>query len=111
MVDTIGIKPQSYLAVAEDEGAPNDGDAHVVERIRLKSAGVLEDDLTIEAPKVLTKPWRTTRYWLRLHGEANDIVEGACVEGTVRAAKDANGHEVYVPAPVSKDGATVPHAR
>jgi hypothetical protein len=111
VVDTTGIKPQSYLAVSEDEGAPNDGGAHVVERIRLKSPGVLEDELTVEAPKILTRPWKTTRYWSRLHGEQNDIVEGACVEGMVRAAKDANGHEVYVPAPVSKDGATVPYAR
>jgi hypothetical protein len=111
VVDTTGIKPQSYLAISEDEGAPNDGGAHVVERIHLKSPNVLQDDLTIEAPKILTGPWRTTRYWTRLHGETNDIVEGACVEGMVRAAKDANGHEIYEPAPVSKDGSTVPHAR
>jgi hypothetical protein len=111
VIDTTGIRPQSYLAVSEELGAPNDGDAHVVERIHLKSPGVLADDLTIEAPKVLTGPWRTTRYWMRLHGEKNDIVEGACVEGMVRAAKDANGHEIYEPAAVSKDGSTVPHAR
>jgi hypothetical protein len=29
----------------------------------------------------------------------------------VRPGKDANGHDVYAPAPVSKDGATVPYAR
>ena len=111
VIDTTAIKPQAYLAVSEEEGVPNDGDAHVVERLHLKSPDVLADDLTIEAPKVLAKPWRTTRYWTRLRGENNDIVEGACVEGMVRAAKDANGHDVYVPAPVSKDGAVVPRAR
>jgi hypothetical protein len=111
VVDTTAIKPQSYLAVSEDVGVPTDGGAHVVERIHLKSPNVLADDLTIEAPKILTRPWRTTRLWTRLHGETNDIVEGACVEGMVRAAKDANGHDVYQAAPVSKDGATVPYAR
>jgi len=111
VVDTTGIKPQSYLAISEDVGVPTDGGAHVVERIRLKSPNVLADELTIEAPKVLTGPWRTTRLWTRVHGEQNDIVEGACVEGAVRAARDANGHEIYEPAPTSKDGSTVPHAR
>lgn len=111
VIDTTAIKPQSYLAISEDVGVPNDGGTHVVERMYLKSADVLADELTIEAPEVLTKPWRTTRYWTRLHGEKNDIVEGACVEGMVRPAKDANGHQVYQAAPVSRDGATVPYAR
>jgi hypothetical protein len=111
VVDTTGIRPQSYLAVSEALGIPTDGGAHVVERLHLKSPNVLQDDLTIEAPKILTGPWRTTRYWMRLHGETNDIVEGACVEGMVRAAKDANGHAIFEPAPTSRDGATVPHAR
>ena len=111
VVDTVGIRPQSYLAISEELGVPTDGDAHVTERIHLKSPTVLQDDLTIEAPKILTGPWRTTRTWFRVHGESNDIVEGACVEGMVRAAKDADGHQIFEPAPVSKDGATVPHAR
>ena len=111
VIDTTGIKPQSYLAISEDVGVPTDGDAHVIERIHLKGPYVLADDLTIEAPKVLTGPWRTTRLWTRVRGETNDIVEGACVEGMVRAAKDANGHEVFEPAPIAKDGSTVPHAR
>ena len=111
VVDTVGIKPQSYLATSEELGVPNDGDAHVVERIHLKGPNVLADELTVEAPKILAGPWRTTRYWGRMHGEKNDIVEGACVEGMVREAKDANGHDIYEPAPTSKDGATVPHAR
>ena len=111
VVDTVGIRPQSYLAVSEELGVPTDGDAHVTERLHLKSPTVLQDDLTIEAPKILTGPWRTTRTWFRVHGESNDIVEGACVEGMVRAAKDADGHQIFEPAPVSKDGATVPHAR
>ena len=111
VVDTVGIRPQSYLAISEELGVPTDGDAHVTERLHLKSPTVLQDDLTIEAPKILTGPWRTTRTWFRVHGESNDIVEGACVEGMVRAAKDADGHQIFEPAPVSKDGATVPHAR
>jgi hypothetical protein len=111
VVDTVGVKPQSYLATGEDVGVPNDGDVHVTERIHLKSPNVLADDMTIEAPKVLTRPWQTTRLWTRVHGEKNDIVEGACVEGMVREAKDANGHQIYQAAPVSKDGATVPYAR
>src|SRR6187551_2017939 len=35
VVDTVGVFPQTYLAVSEAVGVPNNGDLHVVERIHL----------------------------------------------------------------------------
>jgi hypothetical protein len=109
VVDTVAIAPQAYLAISESLGIPSDGDMHVVERIHLAAKpDVLDDDLTITDPKILSGPWTTTRVWRRVRGEAYDIEEGECEQGMVRPAKDANGHDVFVPAPVSQDGSVVP---
>jgi hypothetical protein len=81
VVDTIGVLPQAYLAVSEALGVPNNGDMHIIERIHLQGADVLHDDLEIDAPHVLTAPWKTTRIYLRQRARKYDIVEGVCVEG------------------------------
>jgi hypothetical protein len=111
VVDTVAIAPQAYLAISEAVGVPGDGEMHVVEHIHLTGPNTLADDLEITDPKILTKPWKTTRLWQRLRGEANDIVEGECVQGQVTAAKDQNGHDIFVAAPLSGDGSVVPASR
>src|SRR6187402_363767 len=75
VVDTVGILPQTYLAVSEAVGVPNNGDLHVVERIHLseKDENILADDLEISAPQVLTKPWQTTRLYFRQRAQKYDI--------------------------------------
>ncbi len=65
VVDTVGVLPQSWVAISEAVGNPNDGDMHIVERIHLDGPGVLLDELTITAPKIFTAPWKTTRRWYR----------------------------------------------
>jgi len=50
VVDTVGVLPEVYLAVSEAVGIPNDGDLHVIERIHLTAADVLQDDLEVIAP-------------------------------------------------------------
>jgi hypothetical protein len=95
VVDTVGIIPQSLLAVSEAEGVPNNGDMHVVERIHLQGKDILADDLEIFAPKILTKPWKTTRIFFRQRAKKYDIVEGICLEATYIPKIDKNGDAVY----------------
>lgn len=61
---------------------PNNGDMHIIERIHLAGPHVLHDDLEIIAPKVLTKPWKTTRIFLRQRARKFEIVEGVCIQGS-----------------------------
>ena len=104
VVDTVGVSPQAYIATTEGVGVPNDGDMHIVERISISAPDTLSDVLTITAPKVLSRPWTTTRVFKRIRGEDTDIIEGQCVEGQFTAGKDKNGHDVFIPIPQNADG-------
>ncbi len=97
VIDTIGLLPQAYLAVNEAVGVPNNGDMHIVERLSLKGADTLVDDLVITANKILTKPWHTTRKYYRQRAQKYEIVEGVCQQGGFIDAKDANGNDVFAP--------------
>lgn len=111
VVDTVAVLPQTYLAVSEAVGVPNGGDLHVVERIRLASPDVLHDELTIEAPKVLTAPWKTTRIWFRQRARKYDIAEGVCLQGYRRSAPDADGYPSFVPIPQGPLGNPIPPSK
>jgi len=97
VVDTVGIVPQALIAISEAAGVPNNGDLHVIERIHLEGKDVLHDDIEIIAPKVLTKPWKTTRIFFRQRARKYDIVEGVCLEGYFAPRVDSEGNAVYVP--------------
>ena len=99
VVDTVGIRPQTYIAVSEAAGVPNNGDLHIIERIRLAAPDILHDDLEIIAPKVLTQPWKTTRIYFRQRARKFDIVEGVCLEGSFAEQTDKDGNAVFVPLP------------
>ena len=109
VVDTVAVLPQSYLAVSEAVGIPNNGDLHVVERFHLAEKDVLHDDLEITAPHILTRPWKTTRIWFRQRARKYDIVEGVCLQGFYFERKDARGNAVFVPIPHA-DGNPVPQS-
>jgi hypothetical protein len=108
VVDTVGVVPQAYLAISEAVGLPNNGDLHVVERIHLEGADVLHDDLEITAPKLLTKPWKTTRIFFRQRARKFDIVEGVCLEGSFKQAVDADDNAVYAPIQYEVGGNRLP---
>lgn len=108
LVDTVGVLPQAYLAVDEAVGLPNNGDLHVVEHLHLAGPDVLHDDLTITAPHVLTRSWRTTRIFYRQRSRKYDIVEGVCLQGSFSAGVDAAGNAVFVPAPQTEGGNLLP---
>lgn len=111
VVDTVGIMPQTFIAISEAVGVPNNGDMRVIERIRLARPDVLHDELEIIAPKVLTAPWKTTRIYYRQRGRKYDLVEGVCLQGSFTEETDANGNAIFVPVPQSPDGTPVLQGR
>jgi hypothetical protein len=104
VVDTVGILPQSYIAVSEAVGIPSNGGMHIVERIGLRDADTLAVELAITAPKVLTDTWTTTRLFVRRRGPQFDIVEGQCVQGGLLEAEDEHGNAIFERAPLPEDG-------
>ena len=108
VVDTVGILPETYIAVSEAVGVPNNGDLHVVEHIHLEKPDVLRDDLEIVAPHVLTKPWKTSRFLFRQRAQKYDIVEGVCLQGNYSEGKDAAGNAAFVLVPQTEGGNYLP---
>jgi hypothetical protein len=99
VADTIGVLPQSFIAVSEAVGVPNDGDLHVIERLHLAGPDTLHDDLEIIAPHVLSRPWKTTRIYYRQRARKFEIVEGVCLQGSFTSGTDKDGHAVFVATP------------
>ena len=110
VVDTIGVFPETYIAVSEAVGIPNDGDLHIVERIHLAGQDQLVDDMEIVAPRVMTAPWRTSRKFARQRGPKFDIVEGVCLQGSFAESTDANGDAVFEAVPQAEGGNPAPPA-
>jgi hypothetical protein len=108
VVDTVGVVPQAYLAVSEAVGLPNNGDLHVVEHIHLQGPDVMHDDLEMTAPRLLARPWKTTRIFFRQRARKFDIVEGVCLEGSFKQAVDADGNSVYEPVRYEVGGNRLP---
>jgi hypothetical protein len=108
VVDTVGILPQTYIAISEAVGIPNDGDMHIIEHIHLASQDKLQDDLEITAPHVLTRTWKTTRFLFRHTGSKYDIAEGVCLQGNFSEGTDAAGHAIFVPVPQTDAGNWLP---
>ena len=61
VVDTIGIKPTVTL-----RGMPHSPQMHVTERIRMLSPDILHDQITIDDPVVLEKPYTYTTAYKRM---------------------------------------------
>jgi hypothetical protein len=97
VIDTIAVLPQAYLAVSESVGVPNNGDMHIVEHLHLVGADTLADDLEITANKLLSKPWKTTRLYLRQRARKYEIVEGVCQSGQFTDGVDKDGNSIFVP--------------
>ena len=108
VVDTVGVLPQTYIAIGEGVGVPNNGDMHIKERIYLAAKDILHVELEITAPHVLTKPWKTTRIYFRQRARKYDIVEGVCLEGYFRPGSDKDGNAIFVPIPHAVGGNRVP---
>jgi hypothetical protein len=72
VVDTIGIKPTVTL-----RGMPHSPQMHVTERIRMLSPEILHDQITIEDPVVLEKPYTYTTAYKRMPSDY-EMVEFVC---------------------------------
>ncbi len=107
VIDTIGIVPQAYIAPSEAHGVPNQGDMHVLERIKVEK-DVMHVYMKITAPHVLTKPYETTRYYFRQRARKFDIVEGVCQEGYFAPRVNKDGWHVYEPQPHDVGGNRIP---
>jgi hypothetical protein len=108
VVDTVAIRPETFIPLGQAIGVPNNGDAHVVERIRLTGPDTLEIATEVTAPHVLTRPWRTIRSWTRKRDRKFDIVEASCRQGDFLEDTDADGFAVFTPIPKDEGGAPLP---
>jgi len=83
VVDTVALHPDSFI-----EGFTPHSDAMTVhERIRLVGPGMLEDRITVNDPKALTKPWETVRTYRKASASNDELREFACAEGLTREFK------------------------
>ncbi|MBO9708883.1 MAG: hypothetical protein J7521_11780 [Caulobacter sp.] len=108
VVDTVGILPQTFLPLGQGVGIPNNGDVHIVERIGLSQPDTLRIDLVIDAPKVLTQPWKISREFKRNRERARDITEASCRQGDFIDDVDAKGNAIFTPIPHDEGGAPLP---
>ncbi len=83
VVDTVGIKPAVTL-----RGIPHSPEMRVTERIRLLAPDILHDQITIEDPVVLEKPYTYTVAYKRMPKDY-EMVEFVCDNN--REYVDSNG--------------------
>jgi hypothetical protein len=84
VVDTVGIKP----SVSGYRGMPHSGQMRITERFHLAAEDVLHDQITIEDPVVLEKPFTYTVAYKRMP-QTYEMVEFVCDNN--REYVDENG--------------------
>jgi hypothetical protein len=72
VVDTVGVK-ESVRGVRD---LPHSDQMHIRERISLAAPDILQDQITIDDPKVLTRPWTVTYAYRRMPGY--EMLEYVC---------------------------------
>ena len=83
VVDTLGLKE----TVPGYRDIPHSDEEHVIERIRLIDPDILEDQMTVEDPKVLERPWSFRFVYRRMKGY--HMLEYVCENN--REYTDQNG--------------------
>jgi hypothetical protein len=84
VVDTIGIK--DYIRFRD---APHSPDMRITERFKLVAPDILWDEITIEDPAMLEKPWTVTFAYKRMPGY--DLLEYVCEDNREYADEDGVG--------------------
>jgi len=75
VVETVGYKDGLWLDL---KGDPLTSTGHTIERIRRPNYGNLVVEVTVDDPKVYTRPWKATRYLkIALNSE---LIEDICNE-------------------------------
>jgi len=72
VIDTVGIKE----TVPAGQGVPHSDQMRITERLRMASADVMHNQITITDPKVFTGPWTFTYAYKRLPGY--EMLEYVC---------------------------------
>lgn len=75
VVETVGLRADT---VFDRTGAPHSDQLKLIERMRLRSPDVWEDEITVIDPVALTRPWVVTRTYERRPGW--EIMEYVCEE-------------------------------
>ena len=83
VVDTVALHPNSFI----DNSSPHSEEMTVKERIRFISPGMLEDRITVNDPKALTKPWETVHTYRKADLPNDELREFACAEGLGHSPK------------------------
>jgi len=83
VVDTVALHPNSFI----DNSSPHSEDMTVHERIRFTSPGILEDRITVNDSKALTKPWETVHTYRKASQPNDELREFACAEGLGHSPK------------------------
>ncbi|HTW63731.1 MAG TPA: hypothetical protein VME17_03905 [Bryobacteraceae bacterium] len=83
VVDTVALRDDTFI-----EGfTPHSDQMTVHERIRLLEPTLLEDQITVDDPKALVKPWETVKKYRKAKekGGKDELREFACAEGLSEA--------------------------
>jgi hypothetical protein len=91
VIDTVNMRAGYF----DETPAPYSDQLHMVERVRLIAADVLEDQMAFTDPATMTKPWIVTRYFRRRAGKREylELNDRPCVPN-VRI--DKNGFQVLI---------------
>jgi hypothetical protein len=94
VVDTIGVREDIRY-----QNVPHSKDMHIKERISLGANGLLRDEMTIEDPATLEKPWTFTFGYRRMSDY--QLLEYIC-EDNREYADDKGVRKIRIPAPELK---------
>jgi len=90
VVDTVGMKPVVEIGM----GMKHSDKLHILERIHLAKGDpdTLVDEMTINDPEALEKPWTTRLTYHRMRD--GELIEFVCAEND-RNPVDASGHTEF----------------
>jgi hypothetical protein len=76
VIDTIGFNGKTRL---DTVGHPHSDQMHIVERLRMTDADHIAYEVTVDDPKMYTKPWKNVRtFWRMKPGQ--ELIEYSCEE-------------------------------
>jgi hypothetical protein len=74
IIDSVGFDERTWVA----DAWPHSDELHVIERLRRPSKNYLEYQLTVEDPKILTKPWTSGWRQFTLAQDDDSLLENYC---------------------------------
>lgn len=89
VVDTVGPFFGSPKQLLDTRGHAMSDELHVVERFRRTDANHMAYEVTIDDPKMFTKPWKNVRTWVLMPAD-EEIMEYVCTENN----KEVNEHHI-----------------